>query len=102
MNFTIIKDLNLDPKTLNNLECFNLCKETQFNLFIEPFILLGFSILFSWVSWYITENYLMLSKRFPNRIKQIQTLYSFCSFASLLCQCSLGIWIIYVITYGIN
>jgi len=104
MNLSEIKITTLtnNPKTLDNLECFNLCKDTQFQIFIEPFILLGLSILFSWVSWYITENYEMLSIKFPNHIKQIQNFYSYCSWASLFCQCSLGIWIIYIITYGIN
>jgi len=102
MNFSPITELKIIPKTLNSEECYNICINTKMDIVFQPFILLGLSILFSWVSWYITENYSYLTNKYPNNIKQIQTFYSYCSWASLICQCSLGIWIVYILTYGIN
>jgi len=103
MNLTFnLTNLNIEPKTLNNIECLDLCNQTRFNIFIEPFLLLGLSILFSWVAWYITENYEHLTNKYPKRINQLQKLYSICSWLSLIAQCSLALWVVYLINYGVN
>ena len=102
LNFSDLNIKELMPECLSQSNCLELCNATKFNIFIQPFALIGLSIIFSWVAYMITEYYDELILKYPNKKRLIQKIYSACSLGSLICQATMGVWVLYLTMYGVN